>query len=97
MDEGLHEPVKATRLLAWRTAGLLVAGAVSVEAVDGNDDAAEWRIVPAAGAGLGAVDAPMTMAAPSTTKAAGARLTVVNQHPFSVKVTVNGVIKVTPA
>ena len=38
MDEGLHEPVKATRLLAWLTAGLLVAGAVSVGAVDGNDE-----------------------------------------------------------
>ena len=133
MDEGLHEPVRATRLLAWLAAGLLVAGAVSAGAVSGNDDAADRRLVTAAGAGLG-VDAPTTTAesvpppttaapavsstttalaptttaprptttaprptttttkapATTTTKATGARLTVVNQHPFAVKVSVNG-------
>lgn len=134
MDEGLHEPVKATRLLAWLTAGLLVAGAVSAGAVSANNDASDRRIVTASGAGLGVVEAPTTTAEPvplpttaapvvsstttaaaptttaappttnaprptttttkapttTTTKAAGARLTVVNQHPFAVKVSVNG-------
>lgn len=61
MDEGLHEPVKATRLLAWLAAGLLVAGAVSAGAVSGKN-AAEDRIVSAAGAGVAGVDAPTTTA-----------------------------------
>lgn len=132
MDHALHEPVKATRLLGWLAAGLLVAGAVSAGAVSGNNDAADRRLVTAAGAGLGGVDAPTTTAesvpppttavpvvattttapapatvpptttaprptttttkapATTTTKPAGTRLTVVNQHPFAVKVTVNG-------
>ena len=127
MDEELREPVKATRLLGWLTAGLLVAGAVSAGAVGANNDAADRRVVTAAGAGLGGVDAPTTTvesvpppttpapvvstttavaptatAAPrptttttkapatTTTKAAGVSLTAVNQHPFAVKLTVNG-------
>lgn len=127
MDKDLHEPVKATRLLGWLTAGLLVAGAVSAGAVGANNDAADRRVVTAAGAGLAGVDAPTTTtelvpppttAAPvvalpttapaptttaprptttttkapatTTTKAAGVRLTVVNQHPSAVKLTVNG-------
>ena len=60
MDEGLHEPVKATRLLAWLAAGLLVAGAVSAGAVGGSNAAEDRRIVSAAGAGLAGVDAPTT-------------------------------------
>jgi hypothetical protein len=129
VDDGLQEPVKATRLLGWLTAGLLVAGAVSASAVNGNNDAADRRVVSAAGAGLGGVDATTTTAAllpvpttatevvppttttttvaptttaprptttttkapaTTTTKAAGVRLTVVNQHPSAVKLTVNG-------
>ena len=62
MDEGLHEPVKATRLLAWLAAGLLVAGAVSAGAVSGNNAAEDRRIVSAAGSGLAGVDAPTTTA-----------------------------------
>jgi hypothetical protein len=133
VDEGLHEPVKATRLLAWLAAGLLVAGAASAGAVS-RDNRAEDRIVSAAGGGVAGVDAPTTTAevapppttaaaviastttapaptttaAPPTTKAprptttttrapattttkpTGVRLTVVNQHPSAVKVTVNG-------
>jgi hypothetical protein len=132
VDDDLHEPVKATRLLAWLAAGLLVAGAVSAGAV-GADNDADRRVVSAAGAGFGAVDtstttaaeiipppttaapvasttvpAPTTTAAPPTTKApspsttttkapattttsvTGVRLTVVNQHPSAVKLTVNG-------
>jgi hypothetical protein len=131
VDDELHEPVKATRLLGWLAAGLLVAGAVSAGAVAANNDAADRRVVSAAGAGFGAVDtptttaevvpppttaastttaapAPTTTAAPPTTKAprpattttkapattttsaTGVRLTVVNQHPSAVKLTVNG-------
>lgn len=131
MDDGLHEPVKMTRLLGWLTAGLLVAGAVSAGAVGANNDAADRRVVTAAGAGLDGVDAPTTTTEPvpppttapvvstttapaptttaappttaprptttkpkapatTTTKAAGVSLTVVNQHPFAVKLTVNG-------
>ena len=132
MDDGANEPVRATRLLAWLTAGLLVAGAVSAGAVGAKNDAADRRIVTAAGAGLAGFDAPTTAteavpppttpapvasttpapaptttAAPpttaprptttttkapatTTTKAAGVRLTVANQHPSAVKLTVNG-------
>ena len=134
MDEGRQEPVKETRLLAWLTAGLLVAGAVSAGAVSGNNAAEDRRIVSAAGAGVAGVDAPPTTAelvpspttvaaviastttapaptttaappttkaprptttttkapATTTTKASGIRLTVVNQHPSAVKLTVNG-------
>ncbi|HUR22605.1 MAG TPA: hypothetical protein VMZ73_01915 [Acidimicrobiales bacterium] len=136
MDEGLQEPVKATRLLAWLTAGLLIAGGVSAGAVRASNDGADRRIVSAAGGGVAGVDAPTTTtaevvlppttAAPvpastttapapttttravppttgprptttttkapatTTTKAAGVRLTVVNQHPSAVKLTVNG-------
>jgi hypothetical protein len=127
VDDGLHQPVKVTRLLGWLTAGLLVAGAVSAGAVSG-DTTAEDRVVAAAGAGVAGVDAPTTTtelllppttatavpastttapaptttAAPrptttttkapatTTTKANGVRLTIVNQHPAAVKVTVNG-------
>ena len=60
MDDELREPVKATRLLGWLTAGLLVAGAVSAGAVGANNDASDRRVVTAAGAGLGGVDAPTT-------------------------------------
>ena len=70
MDEELHEPVKAARLLAWLAAGLLVAGAVSAGAVGANNDAADPRVVSAAGADLANVDAPTTTAevvAPPTT------------------------------
>ncbi len=132
MDDGLREPAKVTRLLGWLTASLLVAGAVSAGAVGANSDAADRRVVTAAGAGLAGVDAPTTTTelvpppttaapvvsttaavaptttaappttaprptttttkapAPTTTKAAGVSLTVVNQHPFAVKLTVNG-------
>ena len=133
MDEAKQEPVKATRLLAWLTAGLLVAGAVSAGAVRAGSEDADRRIVTAAGAGLGGVEAvttttefvpppttaavapptttapaPTTTAAPPTTKAprptttttkapattttkvTGVRLTVVNQHPLPVKLSVNG-------
>ena len=137
MDEAKQEPVKVPRLLAWLTAGLLVAGAVSAGAVRASNEDADRRIVSAAGAGLAGVDAattttefvpppttaavvppttttpaPTTTApapttttttkvprpttsttsapAPTTTKATGVQLTVVNQHTFAVKVTVNG-------
>ena len=134
MDEGLQEPLKATRLLAWLAAALLIAGAVSAGAVSGDNAAEDRRIVSAAGAGLAGVDAPTTTAevvpppttaapviastttapaptttaappttkaprptttttkapATTTTKATGVRLTVVNQHPSAVKLTVNG-------
>ena len=129
VDEEVDQPVRATRLLAWLIAGLVVAGAVSASATDGADDR---RTVSAAGAGFGGVDAPTTTAvvlpppttaapitappttalppattapattaprptttttrapATTTTKATGVRLTVVNQHPSAVKLTVNG-------
>ena len=73
MDDELHEPVKATRLLGWLTAGLLVAGAVSAGAVGAGNDAADRRVVTAAGAGTSGIDAPTTTAEfipPPTTVAA---------------------------
>lgn len=72
MDEGLQEPVKATRLLAWLSAGLLVAGAVSAGAVSGNNATEDRRVVTAASAGVAGVDAPTTTTAlvpPPTTAA----------------------------
>ena len=132
MDEELNQPIRATRLLAWATAGLLAFGAVSAGVVAGRDEGTGGRVVSAAGGELGGVDAPTTTTevlpppttatsiiastttalppatttppttaprptttttkapATTTTKAAGVSLTVVNQHPSAVKLTVNG-------
>ena len=138
MDEGLREPVRPARGLAWAGAGLLTAGAVSAGTVSGANDAADQRIVTAARGRTGGVELPPVVADPApttappapppstttiaaaqpttttappttqpprttTTKApapststpttaapAGTTLTVVNEHPFAVVVTVNG-------
>lgn len=133
MDEELDEPVRATRLLAWVTAGLLALGTLSAGVVAGRDDGAGGRVVSAAGGEVDGVDVPTTTTAvrppptnatpiiastttippppttaptttaprptttttkaPATTttaKATGVSLTVVNQHPSAVKLTVNG-------
>lgn len=60
MDERLREPLRTTRLLAWAVAGLLVAGAVSAGAVAGGQDAADTRIVAAAGQNADGVEVPTT-------------------------------------
>lgn len=132
MDEELNQPIRATRLLAWATAGLLAFGAVSAGVVAGRDEDTRGRVVSAAGGEVGGVDAPTTTTevlpppttatsiiastttalppattaptttaprptttttkapATTTTKAAGVMLTVINQHPSAVKLTVNG-------
>lgn len=70
MDDGLQEPVKATRLLAWATAGLLVAGAVSAGVIGGNDAGAGGRAVSAAGVDAAGVETPATViTVPATTVA----------------------------
>lgn len=61
MDDGLHEPVRATRLLAWAAAGLLVAGAASAGAVAGHDPDAGGRVVSAAGVDADGVEVPTTV------------------------------------
>ena len=137
MDEDLREPVRPARWLAWAVAGLLTAGAVSAGTVSGANDAADQRIVTAAGADAFGVEVPTTVSEPepvptvplvssttTTTEAPrpttttppttrpprttttkppasaattpttaapkGTTLTVVNEHPLAVVVTVNG-------
>ena len=142
MDEEVREPFWPARLLAWVTAGLLVAGGVSAGTVSArNNDAADERIVTAAGENASGIEVPTTVTdipsttmlapppplptpttttaasvpattappttqppRPTTTKApapattattvapapAGTTLTLVNEHPFAVIVTVNG-------
>ena len=62
MDDELQEPLKKTRLVAWLTAGLLAAGMVSVGVVKADNDAAEQRVVTAAGQGADGVELPTTVA-----------------------------------
>jgi hypothetical protein len=140
VDEELREPVRPARWLAWAVAGLLTAGVVSAGTVSDANDAADQRIVTAAGGRTGGVELPPVVAdpgpattapappppttttaapepttttVPPTTQAprttttrtpapatttpttpapapAGTTLTVVNEHPFAVSVTVNG-------
>jgi hypothetical protein len=128
VDEELNQPIRATRLLAWATAGLLAFGAVSAGVVAGRDEGTGGRVVSAAGGEVDGVDAPTTTTAvlpppttimasttttlppttaptttaprptttttkapaTTTTKTAGVMLTVINQHPSAVKLTVNG-------
>lgn len=85
MDDELHKPVKAPRVLGWLAAALLVAGAVSAGAVGANNDAADRRVVSAAGAGFGTVDTPTTTIAenipPPTTSASVASATTTVPAP----------------
>ena len=69
MDEDVREPFRPIRLLAWVTAGLLLAGGVSLGTVSaGNDDAADARIVTAAGENASGIEVPTTVVdIPSTT------------------------------
>lgn len=76
MDDGLHEPVKKTRLLAWATAALLVMGVAATGVVGAGNDGADRRIVRAAGSAEGlvppttlaeVVPPPATAVAPPTT------------------------------
>lgn len=60
MDEDLQGGVKATRWLAWATAGLLVLGVASAGAVGAHNRSEDGRIVTAAGENAGGVDAPST-------------------------------------
>ena len=60
MDEDLRNGVKATRWLAWATAGLLVLGVASAGAVGAHNRSEDRRIVTAAGENASGVDAPST-------------------------------------
>ena len=62
MDNELQEPLRRTRLLAWLAAGLLAAGVVSVGVVNADNEAAERRLVSAAGQGADGVELPTTVA-----------------------------------
>jgi len=84
VDDAKQEPAKVTRLLAWLTAGLLVAGAVSAGAVMAGNEDADRRVVAAAGAGLGGIDAattPTTEFVPPPTTAATVAPTTVAPQP----------------
>ena len=61
MDDELNQPIRATRLLAWTTAGLLAFGAVSAGVVAGRDEGAGGRVVSAAGGEVGGVEVPTTV------------------------------------
>lgn len=60
MDEDLRNGVRATRWLAWATAGLLVLGVASAGAVGAHNRSEDRRIVTAAGENASGVDAPST-------------------------------------
>ena len=65
MDEEIRATQSPARWLGWVTAGLLVSGLVSVGTVSDRNQAAEQRIVTAAGTGADGVDLPTT-AVPTT-------------------------------
>ena len=69
MDEDVREPFRPIRLLAWVTAGLLLVGGVSAGTVSArNSNAADERIVTAAGENARGVEAPTTVVdMPATT------------------------------
>ena len=67
MDEELREPVRPARWLAWVVAGLLTAGVISAGTVSGEKDAADRRIVTAAGGRTGGVELPPVVADPEPT------------------------------
>lgn len=92
MDSELQEPLKKTRLVAWLAAGLLAAGVVSVGMVSAENEAAERRLVSAAGQGADGVELPTTVAefvppappppsVPPTTTAAAAPTTTAAPAP----------------
>ena len=62
MDDELQQPLEKTRLVAWLAAGLLAAGVVSAGMVNAEHDAAERRVVTAAGQGADGVELPTTVA-----------------------------------
>ena len=66
MDDGTQAPVKVTRWLGWAVAGLLVAGAVSVGAVNQGNEDHDQRVVAAAGQGGIGVELPTTSTPPPT-------------------------------
>lgn len=76
VDDGLREPIKATRLLAWVVAALMVAGIVSAGVVSGRDDGAGGRVVAAAGVDAGGVEVPTTEAVTTTTSTVPPPVTV---------------------
>ena len=73
MDEDLRAPLRTTRLVGWLTAGLLVAGVVSVGRTPDRNDAEHGRVV-AAGQTADGVQLPTTLSdfvpPPPTTVAA---------------------------
>jgi hypothetical protein len=58
VDEEVREGFQPARWLAWATAGLLVAGVVSVGAVSGGERNDARQIVSAAGTGADGVETP---------------------------------------
>jgi hypothetical protein len=64
MDEDVRDAPRMMRGLAWAAAGLLVAGLLSVGAVQSDNTAADERIVAAAGQGGAGVDVATTVAPP---------------------------------
>lgn len=138
MDEDVRPGRMPRRWVAWATAGLLAAGAVTAGAMARQNDGDEDQIVAAAGTVEGGVEVPTTVttvftpplppppttalpattttakattttkapATTTTTKAAtattvrptttvtvaGITLTVVNEYPRPVELTVNGVV-----
>jgi hypothetical protein len=62
VDDELHEPVRATRLLAWATAGLMAFGVISAGVVSRSNASDPDRVVSAAGAGAEGVETPTTVA-----------------------------------
>jgi hypothetical protein len=69
VDEEVREPFRPARRRAWVAAGLLAAGVVSAGTVSArNTEAADDRIVTAAGRGVSGVEVPSALAeVPSTT------------------------------
>ncbi len=62
MDEDGREPFRPIRLLAWVTAGLLMAGGVSAGTVSArNNDAVDERIVTAALENASGSEVPTTV------------------------------------
>lgn len=89
MDEDVREPVRPTRWLAWAVAGLLAVGVVSVGTVSaGNGEAAEQRIVTAAGENVSGVDVPTTTATvvqPTTTEPPSTTTTAFDVKPTTTQ------------
>jgi cytoskeletal protein RodZ len=60
VDDERREPLNKARVLAWLTAGMLVAGIVSVGAVNAENEAEERRVV-AAGQGADGLELPVPL------------------------------------